>query len=379
MERLNDFYYCEKDDLNYIRKIFLLSRIIFIAWFIYCIYIINPEKTRFFDSMSYYVIGTEGYTDGKLMAFFPLFPMIYGTLDNIFKTDIATYIFNIICSYLSTILIWKISTKVYSYNKETSKNMIFYWLFSPIAFFTIIPYTESVFIFLTLSIIYIYKTKQNPYLLGFLIGLNCFNKSFALIFFLIIAILLAIDIIKENNTVEYFLKTFIVATPIMLIYPLYCFFTTGDIFYFNTSQFEHWHRIPSNIFDIYITDIKGYIFRINTDYDRILRHSLNLIPLLLLTYFIFVFSKSLILNIKNINLEDFILVWGYILFCLIILTGNKKDLLQHACQSIWRTCFSLAPIYLIPKNKLSVIFSIVILTPLNLFLIYNFVNKIFLF
>ena len=373
IERMNSLLYCEKKDLNYIRKFFIISRIIMLIYFVLESYMsITPVKFLNLDIEHYYDIALNGYNQAYQFAFFPLFPMIFRVCLWICDYQIGAYIFNLGVSYLSTILIYKIAKDIFNYDSDMVKNIITYWLLSPIAFFVTIPYTEGVFLFLTLLSFYLYRKNSNPYILGVVIGLNALSKSWALMFFLVLFGIMVFDFLRKETKFFYIIKTYVVASLIMLLYPIYCFLQTGNLFFFSKVQYLEWNRVPSNLVDILLTDMEWLTKEINENTWSVLM----LIPLCLYLYYIVYGFVNILRKNNHFTLSNKLFIAGSLVVCFYVMTSCKIDWDGGlASTSQWRALASLAPMYFFPVSKMHLKISSVIFTIFSLIIIFCFCSN----
>lgn len=316
---------------NLIITDFLISRLfLFIFLYLCC----NFKLDKLWDCEHYINIATKGYTEDYLYAFFPLIPVLLRIIK-----PIGVIILNQILSIIIAFLFYEISN---SYLK--TKNPIItarLWLWSPIAVFTIIYYTEALFLFLTLFAFYLYK--KNKYLpSGIILGLSVMCRNTGSLLFFTLFIFLFIKFIKKQEKFTNILKMYIPATIISCIYPVYLQIKTGNWKIFVDVQYDYWQKMHCNIFTIFknislitkspkITQPLFYI-------DFILTMLLILI--------------TIILMIKNIKNKDY---WEIIMFMaitIITITSTCKSA-GNPVVSYYRYLFGTFPlILLLPQNKI---------------------------
>ena len=198
---------------------------------------------QFMDGENYIDIANNGYNKKYLYAFFPLIPLLIRYFGIYF-----VFILNNILVLLSAILLKK------EYNESTA--LLF--LLSPIQIYCSILYTESIFIFLCILSIYLIKRKK--YILtGLCLGIGVCCRSMMSMLFFSIFIVMCYDWYKKNCTFKDILKTYIPATIISCIYPIYLQIVTGNWKLFNDIQFEWWSAEKSNIFKTILLDIIRYL------------------------------------------------------------------------------------------------------------------------
>ena len=132
-----------KKDISIITILFLLSRVVLI------ISIIKNHSlySNIFDTNHYIEIAKNGYTEDTLYAFFPLFPLLLRLLHTIIPSyEIEALLLSNLFSFLSTLILYNLIK-----TKKQRIPAITLFLFSPILVFNTIGYTESLYIFLTLT------------------------------------------------------------------------------------------------------------------------------------------------------------------------------------------------------------------------------------
>jgi len=114
-----------------------------------------------FDGGHYQNIARFGYIRKFQTAFFPLYPSLIKILGLIVKSHIISALtISLVCTYLSILVLVKL------YKKPISSLSL---IFSPLAFFFLTGYTES--LFLTLSLLSWYFFKKKKYVFSGLFGL----------------------------------------------------------------------------------------------------------------------------------------------------------------------------------------------------------------
>lgn len=312
--------------------------------------------SELWDIEWYYKISIYGYFSKKVMAFFPLIPILIKFF-NIFGIPLigVSLLNNFLC-YLTGILFFNISDSIYKNDIEASKFILFIWLFSPIRVYTIVPYTESLFIFLCTLSFYLYKKRMNPYILGITIGLSVMTRNVGSIWFFVLFIMFVIDFLKNNKKekIMYIIKTYIPATIISCLYPLYLQLKFGDWKLFMTSQYEYWNKVKTfNIFEPLIYDLK--LFFSKTDFFSfyvILTIIFTFTTLFIVLYFLF----------HSIKVERFQKIELILFLCgtlIICLTTYKVYPTDAATCSFYRYIFGIFSIYLLPhklNKKILIIF-----------------------
>ncbi len=173
-----------------------------------------------FDGRNYLDISLHGYQINQLgqdrRAFFPLFPLIGGTLNRLHIPLIPSILFiNLVSLFLSLLILQKLT-------KNKSFWPVILLLSFPTAFFLITFYTESLFLLEVLAFFYFLKTKQ----LGrasLIAGLATATRLTGLS-------LVAVLVYYLWNQKELVRKFYLMILSVsgLLAYCLYLYFTTGD-------------------------------------------------------------------------------------------------------------------------------------------------------
>ena len=331
-----------------IRNQYIYSRIMIIILFILTGTLNNSitELFKLFDAEHYFCIALNGYNKEMLYAFFPLFPLIIKAFSIISANElyliISISLFNIAITYISSIYMYKL---IDIYCLDEYKEIVFkIWLYSPVAFFTVIPYTESLFLFFTIISFYLYRKKEHYILMGVLIGLAVATRSMgSLLFFSIF-----IGMVVNKEQIMNIIKTYIPATIISCIYPGFLFIKTGSWNKFMTVQSTEWGRVKSNFIDVVVTDIKKFF---NTDYF-IVRIVIPIILLVLIFAFILMIIQ-VINDIRNRDISKLEMVL-YLMFSLLVICSTKRvaEITTPSSVSMHRYVAGIFSIYLLlPQNK----------------------------
>lgn len=347
----------DKNLLFKISKKFIISRTLIMSIFVVISLYFNVSLYSIFykyDVIHYLEIAQNGYSADYLYAFFPLFPLIM-SIFNVFKIPIlGTIVLNIFISFLSTILLYKISTNVLKNNEEVTDKILSVWLFSPIALFTVLPYTESIFIFLSLLAFYLYKTKSKPILFGLLLGLTVCTRNVGCIYFFVYFIFLFIEFLKEkkkdikSNLFLYGLKSYIPATIISCLYPFYLYIKAGNWKLFVDVQYTYWEKIKGNFLTMINQNIKllqGHSLPDSSSYIAIVLDTIIILSVIvILIYFIinsFLYKKCESLDLITIIIATFIICSSTMKL------GNDTS----ASCSLYRYLLGMYPSYLLINEK----------------------------
>ena len=233
-----------------------------------------------------------------------------------------------------------IGDKKFKYNDEECLWVVFLFFISPISIFTCMFYTVGLFLFLTIFAFYLYKCKKNYLILGITLGLSVMTRSLGSMLFFSIFIFMFIDVIKKKERFSNILITYIPATIISCLYPIYLYMETGDLLYFTEVQFLYWNRVSTNIFMILIDSFRYLNMNFNFLYG------LNYVLTAgLVIYIIYVI-------IKNWCDKKYYEIYLYMIFSLIAICSTIRHT-GDAVTSYYRYIFGCFPIYfmILPKQK----------------------------
>ena len=127
-----------------------------------------------FDGGHYQNISHFGYIKKFQTAFFPLYPLNVKIIGFITQSHlVAALLISLICTYLSILVLTKLHLHLGS-----AVNLIFF----PLSFFFLTGYTESLFLFLSLSSWYFFRQKK--YLLSGALGfLSALSRFYGILLF----------------------------------------------------------------------------------------------------------------------------------------------------------------------------------------------------
>ena len=332
---------------NELRKKFIYSRIIILSIFIF-VGSINYsfcDLFQLFDVEHYFNIALNGYVSDYLYAFFPFFPLIIRVFSvistNTLFLIISICLLNNIATYITSIYLYKL-IEIYCPN---NKNLIYsIWLYSPVAFFTVIPYTEALFLLFTVISFYLYKEKKNYFVMGILIGLSVATRNVGSILFFTIFIGMVIKREKFINII----KTYIPATIISCLYPAYLYIHTGQWNRFMTIQSEQWGRVNSNFFTLIATDLNKLI---HSDFI-IIKLVIVIILTMLIFMFVLVITNIIKLIKKDCNSDFELILYLLLSFIAICSSMRSKNVPTPSSVSMHRYVAGAFSIYLLlPKNQ----------------------------
>lgn len=352
-----------KDVLKKIFKMFLITRIILVIFLIVAeVVLSNADISQYkhvfdlFDNEHYLNIANNGYTYMHEFAFFPLTPLLIRCLG---KTGFL--ILNQVFVFLSGFLMYLISKDIYK--KEDVYWPTIFFFISPISIFTCMFYSEALFIFLTILAFYLYKSKKNYFVLGITLGLSVLNRSLGSMLFFTIFIFMFINFIKKKEKFKNILITYIPATIISCLYPLYLYEKTGDLLYFANVQYEFWGRINTNIFTIFIDAFKLTLN--NPALVHVLDYIVVFGLVIYIFYYVFKHRKD------NKNYEMFV----YVIFSILAICSTIRNN-ADAFASFYRYIFGCFPIYFMMKKNYATFILMILYT---VFVTYFFLMGFYYF
>jgi phosphatidylinositol glycan class V len=208
---------------------------------------------RRWDGVHFTHIAQYGYIYENNIAFFPLYPLTTNLLSkyiiknvvsiNDYESILLSSIFtNIFISLITTIYLYKL-TKLLFNNEQMAFTSSMIFIFNPATIFFIAPYSESLFLMLT--IISFYFLYENKYFISLsLFSLSCLTRSNGLVNFLFIAFYLIksaipnlLDGLKQTNffgVLKYILRKKNVFVGLWLVlkvfFALGCFLSSFSLY-----------------------------------------------------------------------------------------------------------------------------------------------------
>lgn len=328
----------KKEVLKKILKMFLITRIVLVIFLVLSeIFLSNYDASIYkhvfdlYDNEHYLNIANNGYMYMHEFAFFPLTPLLIRYLGKI-----GFLLLNQICVFFSGYIFYLLSKSIYE-NEDKYWVTLLYFI-SPISVFTCMFYSEALFVFLTLFAFYLYKTKKNYFSLGIALGLSVSNRSLGSMLFFTIFIFMFIDFIKKKEKFKNILITYIPATIISCLYPIYLYIRTGNFLYFMTVQYEYWLRVSTNIFtilvDVFKLTFKKPVFILVVDYFIVFG----------LIFYIFYYI------LKHRKDKKYYEIFLYIIFSIVVICSTIRNN-DFAIASFYRYLFGCFPIYFMFKKN----------------------------
>ena len=284
-----------------------------------------------FDNIHYLNIAKFGYTYDYQYAFFPLTPLLIRALGKV-----GFIILNQLCAYATGYIFYLIARDIFK--KEEPFNVPLLYFVSPIAVFTCMFYSESLFMFLTVLAFYLYKTKKNYLGLGITLGLSVATRSIGSMLFFSLFIFMFIDFIKKREKFKNILITYIPATIISCLYPIYLYIQTGNPLYFVNVQFDFWGKIGTNILMLFF------------DAGKILFNNFYMLYIVDYLLVLFLFGYIIWYIIKHRQEKNYWELFVYLAFSLIAISSNIKKS-ESGVVSFYRYIFCSFPIYFMINDK----------------------------
>ncbi len=200
------------------------------------------ELWNVWDAPHYISIASSGYQkfgdEANFIIYLPFFPLLIHIFKFIFQTSflISGYLVSFFSSVLLAIMLYKLV--LLDYSKKTAMLTILVLFLFPTSFFLHIPYTEAVFILVSVTAFYFARRKH--YFLSFiLVSLAASTKIAGLA--LIPAIFVEIFVSdRQNFNKKNFILGLLISLSGFIFYLFLNYFLWGDFFYFTIIQKQHW-------------------------------------------------------------------------------------------------------------------------------------------
>jgi len=209
------------------------------------------ELWNVWDAPHYLSVATFGYqkvgVEANFIIYLPLFPILIYIFKLLFQTSylISGYIVSLLASILLAIMLYKLT--VIDYSKKIALFAVLILFIFPTSFFLHIPYTESLFILLSVAAFYFAREKK--YWISFIfIGLATTTKVAGLALFpAILTEILVFD--RQNfhkkNLVGKLTILFlgsVISVSGFIVYLLINYVLWGNIFQFTIFQKQNWYE-----------------------------------------------------------------------------------------------------------------------------------------
>lgn len=318
--------------------VFLVSRVIFSA-FIILSGLPYSDILNLFDCENYNWIARYGYARQTVTAFFPMIPIIIH-----FLGDYGAVAVNQVCLFFSMVILKKLLHDEFKCPNDRLIMTIF--AFSPVSYFSLVVYTESIFFFLTLSSYYLFVKNKYPLLMGLLIGLSVFTRNTGSIVFFAIFAGMVIRLWKKKTKMRDIFLAYIPATLISLIYPVYLQITYNNWKLFVDCQFENWLRFRSNVFTTYYESFKMlFLNEYNYDIYSLTLFRANEFLTIVITFFLIFLCIKEVKKLKKISLPSVIAVLVSIMSIIIFSTTIVDPSVNSPTRSFYRYYLGMFPYF----------------------------------
>lgn len=195
------------------------------------------------DAAHYLKIAETGYTaageDRFLIVFFPLYPAAVAAVNLAFRDYLlSAFIVSGIASLALGLLFYQLVRLDYS--ARTANLAVFFLFIFPTSYFLHVPYTES--LFLTLTVGCFLAARRRLWLaVGILGALACLTRINGLVLVPAIAFEVWIEY-RETRRVNWKWMNLALIPAGFGLYLLLNYYVTGDPAMFMTYQREHWYR-----------------------------------------------------------------------------------------------------------------------------------------
>ena len=318
--------------------LFLVSRICFAV-----ILLVSgktvPELVYLFDSELYRQIAENGYYKDFLTAFFPMIPLIMR-----FLTGYGLIVINQICLFISMVLLKKLLEE--DAKSPSAKYILLIFAFSPVAYFSLTGYTESIFFVLTLGAFYLFVKNKLPWLMGILLGLSVFTRNTGSIVFFALFVGMVIRWIRKETKFTDIILAYVPATLISVIYPVYLQVKFGNWKIFVDCQYENWLKIHSNFFKTCFISFK-MIFTNAYDYDiyTLVLFRINEVITILMTIFLICLCVKEFKKLKKLDAVSVVSVLVMLLSVVIFATTIMDPEYNAPTRSFYRYYCGMFPAF----------------------------------
>ncbi len=301
-----------------------------------------------FDAAHYRDIAREGYYVDGVTVFFPMIPLIMR-----FTGEVGLIIINQAAFIAGIYNLKKILMRV--------KNSETVWILavlsvSPMAVFTSVLYTESVYFFLTVFAFRLFIEGRLPLVQGIAIGLSVLTRNTGSLLFFAVFTGYILKFIKEKQsrkrTLTDIIMCYVPASVISLIYPVFLQIRFGNWKIFMDAQYTYWIRIPSNIVRTVFISLK-VIFTDEYGFDgmpdTIILFKINeALSLLFMILVIVLIIREIIRmrRIGKISVPSIVCIVYSILFMIALGMTIRDPALDCPTDSFYRYYVSLFPLYL---------------------------------
>ncbi|MCQ2516754.1 MAG: hypothetical protein MJ094_07820 [Saccharofermentans sp.] len=301
-----------------------------------------------FDAEHYINIAKYGYYSNSITAFFPFFPLIIRLTGRV-----GAIIINNLC-FLGSILVLDKLLLVDSKRTQVSTIILMTFALSPIGFFSMLLYTESIFVFFTILCFYLFKLRKHFFLSGILLGLCVCTRNTGSMLFAAIFIALCILWYRKEIKFTDILKQYIPATILSISYPVFLQYKFGNWKLFVDTQADIWLKTNSNIIKTALISLK-IVFTDNVpgdgEVDTIALFKLNeALSLIILVLCITLIVIEIIHFKRKPSIDSFacLLFFFLCIFCINLSIRNPE--IDCPTISYFRYYYGTFPIFYLLKN-----------------------------
>ncbi len=313
--------------------IYILTRITFLC-IIYAGGSSITDICTLWDNEHYMSIAQNGYVLEWQTAFFPVIPLLIRLIG-----QGGVVLLNQLLVLVSMFLLEELAGNNNRFAAE-------YFAFLPVSFFSFTLYTETLLFFLTLLAYYLFVKRRFGYLLGIVLGLGVATKSIGAMLFFAVFIGMCYLWYRRQLGIKDIIKTFIPATLLSCMYPVYLQLAFGNWKLFMDCQYEYWERIKTNPVEEFVIQLQ-LIFYGGTDLHLVYRVNeiVTLIVVGIILYEAFCCVKACLR--REYNAADAMVMLGYMVFAMYAINTSIRKPFEHApTTSFYRYYYSLFPVYL---------------------------------
>jgi hypothetical protein len=280
---------------------------------------IGPYPWANFDGIHYIQIAKEGYFQfGE--AFFPLYPILVSLIHKVLPI-LNLYICGQLISTISLLASLIVILEMLKPNDDIKYKIILTLLLFPTSFFFISVYTESLFLFLTVTVFYLALKKK-----WFMASIIGFLASLTKVYGIVSVLLIFGEMIKDRKIkkYDYFWLAFV---PLgLMTYMYYQYIRTGDPFiFFHVQPAFGANRSGGNL--IILPQV--YWRYIKMIFLAYLQPTLYSYVITILEFFSFNFILYILFLSSKINFDKLMLVYSSILLIIPTLTGTLSSMPRY--------------------------------------------------
>ncbi|MBP5180628.1 MAG: hypothetical protein J6127_04975 [Clostridiales bacterium] len=326
---------------------FLGSKLLFVA-ILLITHVSYPTVLGLFDAFHYRNIAELGYYHEMMTVFFPVIPLIIR-----YTGDVGLIVINQIAYLFSLYFLKQILLEM---KTKTDPSLVLAVVaVSPMALFTSIEYTESLFMLLTVLVFYLFIKDKAAWLMGLILGLSVLTRNTGSLLFFAVFVGMVIRTVKDKEHIKKriadILICFAPATLISLIYPVFLQIRFGSWRSFMDAQYDYWIRIKSDVFRTTWISLK-LIFTNTYTYDAVdtdvlfkINEVLS-VSCLALVVFLIVREILIMRRTNRLNIPAVVAIVYSVLFVIAICMTIREPKVDCPTDSFYRYYAGLFPVYL---------------------------------